>query len=46
MKLVIETNQLCKSYRGRMVVDHLNLRVPQGCVYGFWGRTARANPPP
>ena len=37
MKLVIETNQLCKSYRGRTVIDHLNLRVPQGCVYGFLG---------
>ena len=37
MKSVIETQELCKSYRGRVVVDRLNLTVPQGCVYGFLG---------
>ena len=37
MKSVIETHNLCKSYNGRIVVDHLNLSVPQGCVYGFLG---------
>ena len=37
MKPVIETHDLCKSYNGRTVVDHLNLSVPQGCVYGFLG---------
>jgi len=37
MKPVIETHDLCKSYSGRTVVDHLNLTVPQGCVYGFLG---------
>ena len=37
MKPVIETHDLCKSYHGRTVVDHLNLTVPQGCVYGFLG---------
>ena len=37
MKPVIETHDLCKSYQGRLVVDHLNLTVPQGCVYGFLG---------
>ena len=37
MKSVIRTKDLCKSYHGRMVVDHLNLTVPQGCVYGFLG---------
>ena len=39
MKNVIETHNLCKSYHGRMVVDHLNLNVPQGSVYGFIGPT-------
>ena len=34
---VIETHDLCKSYNGRTVVEHLNLSVPQGCVYGFLG---------
>ena len=37
MKPVIETHTLCKSYHDRPVVDHLNLTVPQGCVYGFLG---------
>ena len=37
MKPVIETHTLCKSYHGRPVVDHLNLTVPEGCVYGFLG---------
>lgn len=37
MKAVIETQNFCKSYNGRIVVDHLNLSVPQGCVYGFLG---------
>ena len=37
MKPVIETHGLCKSYGERTVVDHLDLTVPQGCVYGFLG---------
>ncbi len=37
MKPVIETHGLCKSYHGRLVADHLDLTVPQGCVYGFLG---------
>ena len=37
MKPVIETHALCKCYHGRPVVDHLNLTVPEGCVYGFLG---------
>lgn len=37
MRPVIETHELCKQYGGHLVVDHLNLTVPQGCVYGFLG---------
>ena len=37
MKFVIKTHDLCKSYGGHAVVSHLNLAVPQGCVYGFLG---------
>ena len=37
MKSVIETHDLCKSYHGRSVVEHLDLTVPEGCVYGFLG---------
>ena len=34
---VIETKALCKQYGSRMAVDHVELHVPQGCVYGFIG---------
>jgi ABC-2 type transport system ATP-binding protein len=32
------THRLTKYYGGRRVVDGLNLRVPEGCVYGLLGR--------
>ncbi len=34
----IITERLTKHYGGRRVVDSLNLRVPQGSVYGLLGR--------
>lgn len=34
----IVTRRLTKYYGGRAVVQALDLRVPQGCVYGFLGR--------
>ena len=37
MKSVIKTHDLCKTYAGIPVVDHLRLTVPQDCVYGFLG---------
>ena len=37
MQTVIETKSLCKQYGTRMAVDHVELHVPQGCVYGFIG---------
>lgn len=44
MKPVIETHDLCKSYQNRLVVDHLNLTVPQGASTVFSAPTARENP--
>lgn len=39
---VIETHDLCKSYNGRIVVDHLNLSVPQGlCLRFSWSEWCR-----
>ncbi len=35
---VIATDRLTKYYGRKCVVDSLNLRVPQGSVYGFLGR--------
>lgn len=37
MKTVITTHGLTKAYKGRTVVDRLDLRVPEGSVYGFLG---------
>lgn len=37
MPIVIETRELCKTYDRQKAVDHLNLHVPQGSVYGFIG---------
>lgn len=37
MSDIIVTHQLTKSYADRTVVDGVDLRVPQGCVYGFLG---------
>lgn len=34
---VIETKALTKVYGGQTAVDALELRVPEGCVYGFIG---------
>lgn len=37
MQTVIETKALCKQYGPHTAVDHVELHVPQGCVYGFIG---------
>lgn len=37
MRYIVETNALSKTYGKRTVVDHISLRVPEGCVYGFIG---------
>lgn len=34
---IIETDNLCKRYGAALRVSHLNLRVPEGSVYGFLG---------
>ena len=33
----IEIRNLSKSFRGIFAVDHLNMTVPQGAIYGFIG---------
>ena len=40
MSDVIATHRLTKYYDGRPAVDGLDLRVPQGTVYGLLGRNA------
>jgi ABC-type multidrug transport system ATPase subunit len=34
----IKTIDLCKQYGNKNVVNHLNITVPQGAIYGFIGR--------
>jgi len=36
-ELVIDVRGLTKTYGGRMVVDHFDLQVPRGAIYGFLG---------
>jgi ABC-2 type transport system ATP-binding protein len=35
---VLQTDDLTKYYSSHLALDHLNLRIPRGCVYGFLGR--------
>ena len=37
MKYAIETFQLAKKYRGANAVENLNMKVPEGGIYGFLG---------
>jgi ABC-2 type transport system ATP-binding protein len=35
--MIIQTEGLTKTYRGRCAVDHLNLEIAKGDIYGFLG---------
>ncbi len=35
---VIETTQLCKTFKGHAALHGLDLRVPEGSIFGFLGR--------
>ncbi len=37
MSYIVATDRLAKRYGERTVVENVNLRIPQGCVYGFLG---------
>ncbi|MCK4293242.1 MAG: ABC transporter ATP-binding protein [Planctomycetes bacterium] len=37
-EIVLETQGLTKYYGGILAVDHLDLKVPRGCICGFVGR--------
>ncbi len=37
METIIQTTDLVKRYRGRMAVDHLDLSIGKGEIYGFLG---------
>jgi len=37
-KYAVETTALTKTYRGKAAVDHLDMKVREGAIYGFIGR--------
>lgn len=37
MQIAVRTLGLCKQYRGKAAVDHLDMQVPKGEIYGFIG---------
>ncbi|MDO4281599.1 MAG: ATP-binding cassette domain-containing protein [Peptococcaceae bacterium] len=36
--IVLETTDLTKTYRDHMVIDHMNMKIEKGKIYGFIGR--------
>ena len=34
---LITTNELCKAYSGKLVIDHVNMHIPEQSIYGFVG---------
>ena len=36
MSLIV-TNELCKKYGNKLVIDHVNMHIPEASIYGFVG---------
>jgi len=34
---LITTNELCKRYGDKLVIDHVNMHIPEAAIYGFIG---------
>lgn len=34
---LISTNQICKKYGDKLVIDHVNMHIPESSIYGFVG---------
>ena len=45
MKYAVQTQNLTKEYNKTLCVDHIDLRIPEGSIYGFLGPTAREKAP-
>ncbi|MDR1426696.1 MAG: ATP-binding cassette domain-containing protein, partial [Bifidobacteriaceae bacterium] len=41
----IETHELSKAFHGMHAVEHLNLHVPEGSLYGFIGENGSGKSP-
>ena len=37
-EIVLETQGLTKYYGSNVAVDHMDLKIPRGCIRGFVGR--------
>ena len=35
--MLITTNELCKKYGDKLVIDHVNMNIPEKAIYGFVG---------
>ena len=35
--MLITTNELCKKYADKLVIDHVNMHIPEQSIYGFVG---------
>ena len=42
--LAISSEGLTKRFRGQLAVDHIDLAVPRGAVYGFLGPNGSGKP--
>ncbi len=38
MEYILKTQTLCKQYKDCKALDHLNMNVPKGAIYGFVGK--------
>ena len=34
---LITTENLCKKYSHKLVIDHVNMHIPESAIYGFVG---------
>ena len=46
MPVIIEADDLTKSYNDTVAVSHIRFEVNKGEIFGFLGQTAQERPPP
>jgi ABC-type uncharacterized transport system ATPase subunit len=39
MEFVVQTKDLCKAFAGENAVNHVNINIRRGDIYGFIGKT-------
>ena len=38
MEYIIETKDLSFAFKHQQILDHINLKIPQGGIYGYLGK--------